>query len=252
MKINSPSVRLGALCGAAALTFGLVLTGCGGGGSGPRTVPITPTTSPTSSGVCSTQYTPNYASSVRLLHWTSFPLRVFFVRNAQYSAARQALAVQGFNKWVQATNSGVTYTIVNSTAASNIQVSFFVFTGGPRDTLGTTQLSFYDQSSTIVNADISLGLTGVTRNDVITANHEFGHALGIFGHSPDEQDLMYFEGNDAFSGEITPSDLNTVLTAYCGNFPQNLTNRSAHQGELKTVTIHDTFGEILGKTEASR
>ena len=246
MKITFSSRRTRALwSGALALSFGLVLAGCGGGGgrSGPDSATITPGSTPntpTRQNIsCSTTYTPNYGDSVTLLRWTNFALRVYFKRDSQYSAARQALAVEGFDNWVRATNNRATYTIVNSASASNVQVSFFVFNGGPGDTLGTTKLSFYEDSRTIVSADIALGLTGRRANDVTTANHEFGHALGIFGHSPDERDLMYFEGNDRFSGEITTPDLNTLLTSYCGDFPSNSANRTAaHRGALKTVTIH--------------
>ena len=213
-----------------------------GNGSGPVLVTGTPSPSPTATNnntSCSKTYAPNYVSSVRLLHWTLFPLHIYFNRDANYSAARQALAVKGFNQWVAATGSdGVTYNVVNSEAASNVTVHFYDFTGGPGDTLGTTVVSYYDASSTINSADMSLGITGDKANDVLTAAHEFGHALGIYGHSPNPTDLMYFEGNQSNNGIITSLDLNTVLTAYCGNFNKNVNNRLApHSGELKTVTI---------------
>ena len=228
--------------GAAALSFGLILTGCGGGGgggTGPTSARVSTNSTPVpSQGTsCSTTYTPNYASSVRLLHWTIFPLRVYFVQDSNLTAARQALAVQGFNRWVQDTNGGVTYNVVSSAAAANVTVKFYQFTGGPGDTLGVTNVKYYDESSTISSAEINLGVTGDTRNDLITDSHEFGHALGILGHSPVNLDLMYFEANDQYTGDITTSDLNTLLTAYCGNFNKSSASRTAHQGELKTITI---------------
>ena len=240
--------RLRALwTGAAALGFGLITAGCGGGGSGPKgpdsaTITANRTPLPSQGTSCSNSYSPNYASSVRLLHWTQFPLRVYFIQDANLTPQRQALAIQGFNRWVQETNAvannnGVSYNVVSSQSAANVTVKFYQFTGGPGDTLGITNVKYYDSSSTIDSADINLGVTGDTRNDLITNSHEFGHALGILGHSPVDRDLMYFEGNDAYTGDITPSDLNTLLTAYCGNFNRSSAARTAHSGELKTMTI---------------
>lgn len=240
--------------GAAALAVAVALSGCGGGGSGPNSgsrpgsgsdvVTGTPSSNPPSNGSdtsCTDKtYLPNYTADVRLLHWTLFPLRVYFKLDSNYSAARQALAVKGFNRWVAATGrNGVTYNIVNAATAANVTVHFYDFNGGPGDVLGTTNVSYYDTSNTIDSADISLGITGDNANDLLTATHEFGHALGIYGHSRNSTDLMYFEGNQDNGGIITPLDLNTVLTAYCGNFNKNVNNRLApHVGELKSVSIH--------------
>ena len=230
--------------GAVLLATSFALSGCGGGGSsGPKIDTGTPPAGPTSNNgnqSCTNEtYTPNYVNSVRLLHWPSFPLRVFFKRDSNYSAARQALAVKGFNRWVAATgNDGFTYNLVSSAAAANITVNFYDFRGGAGDTLGSTLVSFYDESDTIEKADISIGITKDNTNDLLTATHEMGHALGIYGHSPNRSDLMFFEGNEADGGVITPLDLNTVLTAYCGNFSKNPNARTApHRGELKTIRI---------------
>ncbi len=246
MKINFVSARAKWL-GAALFATSVALSGCGGGGgNGPALVTATPLPRPASGqtetgGNCTNStYAPNYTESVRLLHWTLFPLRIYFVRDSNYSAARQALAVEGFNRWVAATGSnGFTYNLVSSEAASNVTVKFSDFKGGPGDTLGTTVVSYFEESSTIESADISIGITGDRANDLLTATHEMGHCLGIFGHSPNRTDLMFFEGNEAAGGIITPLDLNTVLTAYCGNFNKNANARLApHSGELKTITIH--------------
>lgn len=248
MKINFVSARAKWL-GVTLFATSVALSGCGGGGggnSGPSQVKATPVPNPTSGqtgtgGDCTNAtYAPNYADSVKLLRWTVFPLRVYFKRDANYSAARQALAIRGFDRWVAATGAnGFTYNVVNTQIASNVTVAFYDFKGGPGDTLGTTVVSYFEESRTISSADISLGITGSDSNDLLTATHEMGHCLGIFGHSPNKTDLMYFEGNEASGGSITSLDLNTVLTAYCANFNKNVNTRLApHSGELKTVTLH--------------
>ncbi len=246
MNINLASARARWI-GAALLSLSFGINGCGGGGGGPSTPPQpNPTPIPTSTNnQCSnSMYSPNYVPSVQLLHWPVFPLRIYFKRDANYTAARQSLAIQGFNRWVTATNAatgnkGVSYALVNNLADSNVNVSFYPFTGGAGDTLGTTVDHYYEDSSTIDSADISLGITGSDYNDLLTAAHEMGHCLGILKHSPNKTDLMYFEGNDTTGGAITALDLNTILTAYCGNFNKNATGRTAaNRGELKSITIH--------------
>jgi predicted Zn-dependent protease len=50
----------------------------------------------------------------------------------------------------------------------------------------------------------------------LIAMHEFGHALGIWGHSPNPNDIMSENPTDA---HISISDVNTLRLAYSGRFP---------------------------------
>lgn len=221
----------------------LPLTGCGGGGgNGPATPTPTPTLPPLNRSCTASTYTPNYVanpnSEFELLRWPNFPLRVFFTQDAQNTAERRALVTQGFDKWVGATNNGPTYRVVSQPDQANVVVDFYRYAGGAGDELGRTTLAAYGESDTISAARVRIGFTGDNRNDEITATHEFGHALGINGHSPDADDLMFFEGNDTRSGALTPADINTLLTAYCGEFNRNANARtSPHRGKLRTITI---------------
>ena len=219
------------------------LTGCGGGGgnNGPDRPTPTPTPIPQNRSCTNQTYTPNYAvnpnPNFKLLRWQVFPLRVFFIQDAENTAARRTLAIQGFDEWVKATKNGVTYKVVSKESDANVTVDFFTYSNG--STLGYTNLYDYKESKTLSFADVNIGVTGDNRNDGITATHEFGHALGINGHSPDSADLMYFEGNDTGCGCITPADLNTILTVYCGDFNKNANARvSPHRGELEKITIN--------------
>lgn len=236
MTISTSISRLRlALLGALLLP---VLASCGGGGGGgPKTPGIDPTTpvkNPNNSS-CPQTFTPNYAPSVALLHWQTFPLRVFFQQDDQLSAARQSTAIAGFNEWVSATGGKADYTVVSQASQAQITVSFYRFMGGSGDTLGTTTVS-YTNDNIIRSAKVELGITGDTKDDILTAAHEYGHALGISGHSPNKPDLMYFTGN--LSGDVTTSDLNTARTAYCDNFNRNTARTSSAVGPLKTIVMH--------------
>jgi len=182
-------------------------------------------------------YEPNYVASVDLLRWSLFPLRVFFVRDAEYTLEKQQLATAGFNRWVAATDNGADYTVVTSASQANVTVRFYDFVGGDNGTLGTTNVTFTPSDNVIRSAELRLGITGTDSTDIATAAHEYGHTLGISGHSPNRRDLMHEFGNA--SGQITQSDLNTILTAYCGQFNRNANARSQRTDEpTRTISMH--------------
>jgi predicted Zn-dependent protease len=237
MKIFRLSRSRATLLGAFLLP---ILASCGGGGGGGNKNPsidsATPAPTTKQNVSCNNDtFAPNYARSVSLLRWSVFPLRVYFTRNDQLSASRQQTAQAGFNQWVAATGNRADYILVDSATKANVTVSFYAFTGGAGDTLGTATVT-YDEDNIIRRAKIELGITGRNDDDISTAAHEYGHTLGITGHSPRPADLMHFTGN--VSGDITDYDLNTVRTAYCDDFNRSTSRTKAAVGSLKTIVIH--------------
>ena len=97
MKLHRQLSRRAATLLALVLAASL-LTSCGSGGGSNLPVTLNDTT----------RFTPNYVSDLeRLLAWPTLPVRVFFVRDSNYSQARQNVAQAGFDQWVTATG-GVT------------------------------------------------------------------------------------------------------------------------------------------------
>lgn len=229
--------------GFAALTVIMAVTGCGGGGGGPAPTP-TPTPRPAGSGgffpeSCNaTAFAPNYVSEGLLLHWPTFPLRVFFVRDANYSQARQNLARAGFNQWQEAAQVPALYNVVTDAAQANVTVTFSNFIGGSGDELGRTVVTFTPSDNTIRRAAITIGLTGTNAEDQGTAAHEWGHTLGITDHSPNSADLMFFTGNSRGCNCVTTRDLNTILTDYCGVFPRGSARVKETDEPTKTITLY--------------
>lgn len=231
----SPARALCALLTIGALS--LLLAGCGGGGSGPNTP--TPTATPTPVR----QFKPNYLSDIETLRrWRQFPISVSFVRDANYTAAAQQRTLAGFDFWLKKIPNGPTLTVVASSQASDLTVSFYPFNGAANDVLGTTRVfSSTDPAfaGTISRAEMSLGITGNNTLDIATAAHEYGHALGILGHSKNPDDLMFFTGNDDRSGQLTVADVNSMLTNYNGVFPKGGNNRLAPiPGPFEVTEIH--------------
>lgn len=193
------------LYGATVIIATLLLTGCGGGGA--RSSELR---------VCSADtFVPNYVPQLeRLLYWERFPVTVYFERDANYSDYYRQLALQGFDQWVQATGFIVRYRQVESPDAAQIKVSF-----KPDTHNGLTTYTYYPSSGRLVSAKVEIGIQGGNPVDIRSVSaHEFGHALGIGGHSANAEDMMYPTFTSNVPLEITPNDLNTIKTAYCNYF----------------------------------
>ncbi|MEP6755573.1 MAG: matrixin family metalloprotease [Chthonomonadales bacterium] len=195
------------LVAMGCLLVGLLGPGCGSGGGGANQIAVCPLDS----------FTPNYATKVsHLLNWNSFPVRVFFVRDTNFTQARRVLALAGFDQWVNATGSAINYTELNSSTNADITVTF-----DPTTQNGLTQISFSGLSMGF--AEMSIGVKNQTDLDLgCIASHEFGHALGIDGHSDLDGDLMFpihFIGTPC---PVTARDLNTIKTGYCHLFGKSV------------------------------
>ena len=193
------AIRFAGLLGAV-----LLFAGCGGG------------TQVGEQRVCSAEtFKPNYVPQLeRLLYWERFPVTVYFVRDEHYSDYLRTLALQGFDQWMEATGGVVRYYQVDSPDGAQIKVYF-----KPDTRNGLTTYTYYPSSGRLVSAKIEIGTQSNNPIDIRSvAAHEFGHAIGIGGHSPDPDDMMYPHFVSNVPLKITQRDLNTVKTAYCHYF----------------------------------
>ena len=173
---------------------------------------------------------PGYAAcleSGHLRHWPRFPVRVYLVPSSLNTPDRVGQLYAGFDQWVSATGGAVCYQRVPDQAGAQIVVSISSQLALPKDAraLGQTVLTF--NGTLMTHADLQL----VERDDnpaqfqEICA-HEFGHALGIDGHSDDPGDMMYpvlshsllQAGNPEIdclykSGSVTSRDVETLAAA---------------------------------------
>ncbi|HEX8465809.1 MAG TPA: hypothetical protein VF627_14430, partial [Abditibacterium sp.] len=148
----------------------------------------------------------------------------------------EAFVVVTFSPYVEAEDQGILGLATTALdPANNILFEFFQDTRNVDDTEKAGHLL--------------LNFTGNSKTDLTTAAHEFGHILGIRGHSPDSLDQMYFQDNPNSSGLTTTADINTLRVSACDNFPQlanarQIRRRKMTDGPYRIRTIADTFEDM--------
>lgn len=168
---------------------------------------------------------PSYADAPemrRLLHWDHFPLHVYFTPGELTTKERMDAVQAGMDQWAHATKDFVCYQVVTKPAQAEVLVTFLPHDSVPDQggSCGHTTMTFL--TLTLKSASVSLATTGIAPLDLqAAAAHEFGHALGIDGHSDDPEDLMYTVLSHSPDGDLPPPartvtarDLNTLRACY--------------------------------------
>jgi predicted Zn-dependent protease len=175
---------------------------------------------------------PEAAPPMRLLHWPQFPVRVYLPAHGPGQADEEQTALAGFDEWVTASHGFIRYVRVSDKAQAQITVEYvpgrFLSPGAKSaGAVGETTLS--SSVGVLKKASVRLAEGAAAPEDLqATAAHEFGHALGISGHSDDPDDLMYpiemihSEAQDpslpSEAHTVTAHDLQLLAGCYPGLF----------------------------------
>ncbi|MDR3690276.1 MAG: hypothetical protein P4L46_12920 [Fimbriimonas sp.] len=145
-----------------------------------------------------------------------FPLKVIVLEDGVYFNAHYFEIVKSAcDAWTKATKNvaqgGVTLACTSSNDPKNADVIFRF--GTMRDSFGfdgfTSEQGSFALIRLAVRDDGNLPVAPDRLKRI--AMHEFGHALGIWGHSPNPNDIMSL---DEDTRSISTADVNTLLIAY--------------------------------------
>ncbi|MEW5820648.1 MAG: tetratricopeptide repeat protein [Cyanobacteriota bacterium] len=176
----------------------------------------------------------NYIDKVtekgNVIRWqkAGFPLKVYF--DARPKKVRQFLpefvpaVKRGIDKWVKDTKGTISITYVDSPETADVKITWreildSKLAGSDAGTAYTAGVTTPEYSGKELFA-MSIILTTTDPNgkphnpediEKVTT-HEFGHAIGIMGHSESSGDIMF--PNSQSDGQLTDRDINTITLLY--------------------------------------
>jgi tetratricopeptide (TPR) repeat protein len=185
-------------------------------------------TQPTAESV-QDDYLANASSGGRYFRWPRLPIRVFIASGAGTPEYRDSYAralSEAFSMWTQGSENRIAFVLVPDPQQSDL---FCDWTADPNKVIdggavegGLTKLSGQPQP----NGDVSIVSARITlltnRSGIPLSNddmkkvclHEVGHALGINGHSSNNQDVMFFSESPTVWPSLTKRDRATICRLY--------------------------------------
>jgi tetratricopeptide (TPR) repeat protein len=130
-----------------------------------------------------------------------------------------------FQDWVSASGGRITIRFVDQPADADIECLWTSDGSQLQNRAEGGEARVYFQDGLIRNATIVILTVPMNRVSSITDNaiksvalHEVGHALGLFGHSPNPQDAMFFSAGTADTKlSLSARDRKTLLRLYSQN-----------------------------------
>ncbi|MEH2027999.1 peptidase [Nostoc sp.] len=188
----------------------------------PKPHPLPPTLAQwqdsTNSGDYFSQVT---TTQVGYLVWSQFPIRVYVEPPKAVNEKQAQVWVNGVLQGVQEWSTYLPLTIVEQPEVADITIlrkapPLQISPGSniPRARSAQTTYELYTSNNILSHRFTILLSPSQTGEYLIAATrHEFGHALGIWGHSPLQTDALYFS-QVRNPSPISPRDVNTLKRVY--------------------------------------
>lgn len=214
----------------------LLLTGCGSGVF-VKTVtrPVETGPVPRAEAVPTAPFTPNYRTNLRSgFSWAKTELTVYLDSS---DATQKASVMEGAKLWSTYPGSTITFREVSNPAEADIKVKFLPTSAFPEGNAGSTTVFPEYNSNDLVRAEMEIR-DDVAGADLVTLSaHEFGHALGIDGHSPESPDCMNAYAPNP--GRITQPDANTLAFIYDTNSRARAARSTRATGQVGTPVTYN-------------
>jgi predicted Zn-dependent protease len=148
----------------------------------------------------------------QLVRWTKSPLKVALDTSRvpwQWQSYAQWYVTDALNQWQEASDGALEFQLVSSAADITITYVDTIPTESGI-TGGNTQITF--GYNTFSRPQVTLALNNLTDVQIhASAVHEVGHALGLMGHSPNDDDVMTL---GTYQTQLTPNDIATLRDLY--------------------------------------
>ncbi len=167
-----------------------------------------------------TNYLPYIISHGKIVRFNKRNLKVYVAppKNVTgYKTIMRSYITRAMSTWNRATMGALSFSYTNYKDQADIVVSWQQ--NFKDNILGVSPYQFVGDM--LVRSDVTLathypgGQMPIPTEELkATVIHEFGHAIGIKGHSPYQGDLMYYASNTNQSARLTTRDTNTIRLLY--------------------------------------
>lgn len=143
------------------------------------------------------------------MRWQSGTIRYYIDRSGTWDPKFDPVLREAFEVWSMATRRSAAFAEGDST--SPLKITFVQSSPcGNQEYAGCAGVTF-SSDGTIVSARVELAAGYAASIDL--ALHEIGHTLGLYGHSPNPDDVMYYRMNGAPSPSNSEAAVAAVLYA---------------------------------------
>jgi predicted Zn-dependent protease len=190
--------------------------------SPPKPHPLPPTLAQWQDGTNSGDYFSQVTTTqVGYLVWSQFPIRVYVEPPKAVSEKQAQVWVNAVLQSVQEWSTYLPLTVIERPEVADIKIvrkapPLQILPGSniPRARSAQTTYELYTSNKVLSHRFTILLSPSQTGEYLIAATrHEFGHALGIWGHSPLQTDALYFS-QVRQPPPISPRDVNTLKRVY--------------------------------------